>query len=57
MPERELDNKGASAVLQEVALLLELKGENPFKVKAYFNAARSIKTIAHHIIELVTTGC
>jgi DNA polymerase (family 10) len=35
MPEREVDNKGVRTVLQEVALLLELKGENPFKVKAY----------------------
>jgi hypothetical protein len=35
MPEREVDNKGVRTVLQEVGLLLELKGENPFKVKAY----------------------
>ncbi len=34
-----MDKKEISTVLQEVALLLELKGENPFKVKAYSNAA------------------
>ncbi len=32
-------------MLQEIALFLELKGENPFKVKAYANAARSIETL------------
>jgi DNA polymerase (family 10) len=42
MVKQSLDNKGVSTVLQEVALLLELKGENPFKVKAYSNAARTI---------------
>jgi len=42
MVKQALDNKGVSTVLQEVALLLELKGENPFKVKAYSNAARTI---------------
>lgn len=34
MPERELENKGVSTILQQVALLLGLKGENPLKVKA-----------------------
>src|SRR5213080_1481046 len=29
-------------VLEEIGTLLELKGENPFKIRAYANAARSI---------------
>jgi DNA polymerase (family 10) len=45
MPKGVLDNKGVIAALQEVALLLELKDENPFKVKAYSNAARSIEIL------------
>ena len=32
-----------AAVLEEIATLLELKGENPFKIRAYANAARSIE--------------
>ncbi|MEY2485022.1 MAG: polymerase [Verrucomicrobiota bacterium] len=32
-----------SAILQEIATLLELKDENPFKIRAYANAARSIE--------------
>ncbi|HQU33197.1 MAG TPA: helix-hairpin-helix domain-containing protein, partial [Thermoanaerobaculaceae bacterium] len=32
----------AAAALEEMALLAELTGENPFKVRAYANAARAI---------------
>ncbi len=39
MSESRLDKKEIGTVFQEVVLLLELKGENPFKVKAYSNAA------------------
>ncbi len=34
-----------AAVLTEIATLLELKGENPFKSRAYVNAARAIEAI------------
>jgi DNA polymerase (family X) len=32
-----------ATALEEIATLLELKGENPFKIRAYANAARSIE--------------
>src|SRR5947207_5014558 len=32
-----------AAFLEEIGTLLELKGENPFKIRAYANAARSIE--------------
>jgi DNA polymerase (family 10) len=32
-----------AALLEEIGTLLELKGENPFKIRAYANAARSIE--------------
>jgi DNA polymerase (family 10) len=38
-----IDNKRVSTVLEEVALFMELKGENPFKIKAYSHAARTIE--------------
>lgn len=34
-----LDNKSVARTLVEIADLLELKGENPFKIRAYRNAA------------------
>src|SRR5712691_3260382 len=39
-------------VLQEIATLLELKGENPFKIRAYANAARSIETFGGGLPDL-----
>jgi DNA polymerase (family 10) len=53
VPENKQDNKGVSSVLQEVALLLELKGENPFKVKAYSNAARSIEILEEDLGKMI----
>jgi DNA polymerase (family 10) len=53
MVKQVLDNKGVSAVLQGVALLLELKGENPFKVKAYSNAARTIEILEENLEGMV----
>jgi len=41
-----------AAVLEEVAALLELKGENPFKIRAYTNAARSLETLGGNISNL-----
>ena len=41
-----------AAVLEEVAALLELKGENPFKIRAYTNAARSLETFGGNIPNL-----
>src|SRR5205814_6264762 len=41
-----------AAVLEEIAALLELKGENPFKIRAYANAARSIETFGGALSDL-----
>ncbi|KAA3657515.1 MAG: DNA polymerase/3'-5' exonuclease PolX [Calditrichaeota bacterium] len=44
------------AVLERIAILLELKGENPFKSRAYTNGARILKAKEETIIELVDSG-
>src|SRR5947208_16169096 len=41
-----------AAVLEEIGTLLELKGENPFKIRAYVNAARAIETFGGNISDL-----
>ncbi|NLT95324.1 MAG: DNA polymerase/3'-5' exonuclease PolX [Clostridia bacterium] len=43
-------------ILNEIAVLLELKGENPFKVKAYQNGARTLELINEGLEELVHSG-
>jgi DNA polymerase (family 10) len=38
--------------LEQIATLLELKGENPFKIRAYTNAARALETFGGNIANL-----
>jgi len=56
MSAKGLDNKEASRLLQEVAVLLELKGENPFKVKAYSNGARAVQVLETDLATLIQEG-
>ena len=37
--------------LEEIALLLELKGENPFKTRAYLNGAEVVQNFDGNIVE------
>jgi DNA polymerase (family 10) len=39
-------------ILAQIATLLELKGENPFKIRAYDNAARSLETFGGNLGDL-----
>jgi hypothetical protein len=41
-----------AGVLERIAMLLELKGENPFKIRAYTNAARAIETFGGNLPNL-----
>lgn len=43
-------------LLDEIGVLLELKGENPFKVRAYANGARALRALDGEIGELVRLG-
>src|SRR5512137_1616444 len=43
-------------VLVGIATLLELKGENPFKTRAYENAARTIETLSERLDKVVAEG-
>ena len=38
-------------ILEEIGTLLELKGENPFKSRAYFNAARTVEMLGEEELE------
>src|SRR3989454_4897957 len=45
-----------AAVLEEIAFLLELKGENPFKIKAYSTGARVIESLPEEPALLLQKG-
>jgi DNA polymerase (family 10) len=41
-------------VFENIARLLELKGENPFKIRAYIHAAKALETLAEPVEKLIT---
>jgi DNA polymerase (family X) len=43
-------------VLVNIATLLELKGENPFKTRAYLNAARTLEGLTEPLDKLIAEG-
>ena len=51
-----LDNKSVARTLLEIADLLELKGENPFKIRAYRNAADIVSHAAEAVASLDEAG-
>ena len=48
-----MKNSEVAQVFQDIAILLELKGENPFKMRAYQKVARSIKHLPVEVEQLV----
>ena len=51
-----ITNAEIARMFNEYANLLEIKGENPFKVRAYRNAARVVENIGKPLEELVKEG-
>ena len=47
-----MDKAAVADTLEKIATLLELKGENPFKIRAYTNAARSLETFGGNAADL-----
>ncbi|HVU07438.1 MAG TPA: DNA polymerase/3'-5' exonuclease PolX [Verrucomicrobiae bacterium] len=48
-----MDKDKVAEILVEIGTLLELKGENPFKTRAYANAARTIESLNEPLQKLV----
>ena len=48
-----MNNKQIAKVFEDIADLLELKGENPFKIRAYQKVVRSIEHLPVEIEQLV----
>src|SRR5262249_24823795 len=48
-----MDKDQVAGVLVNIATLLELKGENPFKSRAYVNAARTIEGLSDPLEKLI----
>ena len=49
-------NSEIADILEELADLLEIEGDNPFRIRAYRNAARTVRGQARPLAELVRDG-
>src|SRR5881628_510851 len=48
-----MDKDRVAEILTEIGTLLELKGENPFKTRAYENAARTLESLSEPLEKLI----
>lgn len=48
-----MDKHEVAAILDEIGVLLTLQGENPFRIRAYHNAARAIEALGEDLETLV----
>ncbi|MFC1512680.1 DNA polymerase/3'-5' exonuclease PolX [bacterium] len=49
-------NEEISDILEKTADLLEIKGDNPFRIRAYRNAARTVASLTHNLVDMVNQG-
>ena len=49
-----MDKDRVAEILTEIGTLLELKGENPFKTRAYENAARTLENLTEPLEKLIS---
>ena len=51
-----MDNRALARVLHEIADLLEIKGENPFRIRSYRLAAESVEASDRDVAAMVRRG-
>ncbi len=51
-----MTNREIAAVLEEIGTILEIRGENPFKCRAFHNAARVVGTLTLDLRTRVMEG-
>ncbi len=51
-----IHNADIAAIFEEIADLLEIQGANPFRVRAYRNAARTVGEFGRDLAALVAKG-
>lgn len=51
-----MDKRDVARTLETIAVLLELRGENPFRVRAYENAARAVDSLEEDLGKVIEEG-
>ncbi len=54
--ERRLANREIAQAFEDIADFLEIKGDNPFRIRAYRNAARTVAGLPSEAAELIARG-
>lgn len=49
-------NEDVAAIFDEMADLLEIEGDNPYRVRAYRNAARTVRHLGRELADMVERG-
>ena len=49
-------NSDVAAIFNRIADLLDIKGDNPFRIRAYREAARTVSELSRDVSELVAGG-
>jgi DNA polymerase (family 10) len=49
-------NADVAAIFEEIAEMLEAQGENPFKIKAYRNAVRTLHDLPEPVSDVAARG-
>ena len=52
-----MDKKDIVEVLERIDTMMEIKGENPFKVRAYFSGARTLQTMEEDLDTIAVQTC
>ena len=51
-----MENKTIADIFTEIADILDIQGENPFRIRSYRNAARTIEDMSQNLGDLVKAG-
>ena len=51
-----VQNSDVKDIFNKVADLLDIEGANPFRVRAYRNAARTVSSLPRNVSEMVNSG-
>ena len=49
-------NEDVSQIFERIASLLEIEGDNPFRIRAYRNAARTVRGLSSEVSTLLQNG-
>ncbi|HEX6790159.1 MAG TPA: DNA polymerase/3'-5' exonuclease PolX [Candidatus Krumholzibacteria bacterium] len=55
-PPRAFTKRDIARAFDEVAMMLEILGDNPFRIRAFFNAARAIEDLSDDVGQLLQSG-